>query len=446
MQGCAHGDLHARNALVGIDGDNALFAAVFDYEDMDTDLLVAWDFVKLETELKVRVYERLFPGEEADFIQQVYEFEQRLSAETIKCSKDEAWSFQASYETPVDRLFALLMTIRRLAKNCLAFESQRSHSWLHEYFFFLAAYGLYAGKFAKTYGRRQFLSAFISAASASEQHAWAKNASEALKERAAARAKLAIQQGQPGERPDIDSAESFHVPFAFAKEFTRSNDAAFISAGIEILSTLSEKFPYVLEIWQELALAFLELLGITGDRDYLHQAKAVLYRLDTRYPYKAHYETLCRHGRLYKDCGDFHFDLGETEMAFRSYEQAIEAYFAAYKIAHNYYPGINAATMYLLTGQSSKSEILATEILERLKKPDTASADDTTWVLATRAEAHLLLGNCDDALVFYEHALERPDCKPHHRSAMQKQLKRILRVKPCNEPNFDTTKLENLFV
>src|SRR5205807_2181974 len=56
LRGPAHGDLHGRNVIVGRVRDRVLWPAVFDYEDMSDCNLVGWDFVKLETELKVRAY------------------------------------------------------------------------------------------------------------------------------------------------------------------------------------------------------------------------------------------------------------------------------------------------------------------------------------------------------------------------------------------------------
>ena len=58
LRGCAHGDLHGRNILVGIVRDQAMWPTVFDYEDMGPRNLIGWDFVKLETELKIRAYRR----------------------------------------------------------------------------------------------------------------------------------------------------------------------------------------------------------------------------------------------------------------------------------------------------------------------------------------------------------------------------------------------------
>jgi tetratricopeptide (TPR) repeat protein len=445
MIGCAHGDLHGRNVLIGTDQDKATFAAVFDYEDMGTDLVVGWDLVKLETELKVRAYEKVFPGEESDFIQSVYQFEQRLAADTVKRSKSLTWGLATSREKSDDRLFAMLVALRSRAKECLAFEPRRSHSWLHEYNFLLAAYGLYVGKFEENYGRRQFLSAFISAAVAGEQHAWAKNAGSGVIERAAARAKLAIQEQRSDEHPDAGDAESYHVPFAFAKEFSRSRQSRFIAASIEILNALCDKFPYVLILWQELALAHLELLDLTRDEQHLQEAKRTLLQLDTLYPRRKHDETLCRQGRLWKDCGDYSFDRGDSQTAIADYRLAMEAYRSAYERSRNYYPGINLATLCLLAGSADMSTRLAKEILNALDGAEPASDEDLTWVLATKAEANLLLGNYDEAILFYEQAVGRSGCTPHNRSAMLKQVKRILRVKPCTEPGRDQSRFESIF-
>jgi hypothetical protein len=445
MRGCVHGDLHGRNVLVGIDEEKATFVAAFDYEHMGTDQLVGWDLAKLETELKVRAYVKIFAGEETDFIQNVYQFEQTLAEETLKRSKDATWGIAPSRETPAERLFALLVAIRGRARECLAFQPERNNSWLHEYYFFLAAYGLYTGRFHETYGRRHFLCAYISAAAASAQHAWSKNASDGVIEKAAKRAELAIHQQNPHERLDIENAESFHVPFAFAREFCRSRDKEFITASIEILEALRKKFSYVVEIWQELALAHLELLDLTRDRRYLQEAKSVLYRLKTLYPHTGHYEALCRQGRLWKDCGDYSFDDGDLQGAMKDYQESLETYLIAYRISKHYYPGINVATLYLLAGQPDPSLAMAQGILAELDQAKSNLEDDLTWTLATYAEAKLLTGLYEDAMLYYDQAAKRADCKPHHRSAMLKQARRILRVMPVADPGFDLAKFEKIF-
>src|SRR5205085_12434182 len=64
VRGPAHGDLHARNVLVGLTENEARWPALYDYEHMSRDNLVAWDFVKLETELKTRGYRLALPADD----------------------------------------------------------------------------------------------------------------------------------------------------------------------------------------------------------------------------------------------------------------------------------------------------------------------------------------------------------------------------------------------
>ncbi len=58
--GRAHGDLHGRNILLGVRRSAAQYPAVFDYGGMGESNVLAWDFAKLETELKVRLLQRLY--------------------------------------------------------------------------------------------------------------------------------------------------------------------------------------------------------------------------------------------------------------------------------------------------------------------------------------------------------------------------------------------------
>src|SRR5207244_4186546 len=60
QRGPAHGDFHGRNIFVGVMQDQVHWPAVFDYGDMGRNNYVGMDFVKLETELKVRAYPRVF--------------------------------------------------------------------------------------------------------------------------------------------------------------------------------------------------------------------------------------------------------------------------------------------------------------------------------------------------------------------------------------------------
>jgi len=75
------------------------------------------------------------------------------------------------------------------------------------------------------------------------------------------------------------------------------------------------------------------------------------------------------------------------------FRQAATAYDQAGQITGQTYPLINAATLSLLAGRGTKARALARTILER---PDDA-AETPYWRAATRAEAHLLLAQIDQA-------------------------------------------------
>jgi class 3 adenylate cyclase len=64
-----------------------------------------------------------------------------------------------------------------------------------------------------------------------------------------------------------------------------------------------------------------------------------------------------------------------------------------------YYPGINAATLALLTGHEDRANLLAAEVLSLLKPrlPSLAGAPDRYWVLATALEANLVTGDLETA-------------------------------------------------
>ena len=75
LWGCSHGDLHGRNVLVSILDDDVSLPALFDYEEMGLSNPVGWDFVKLETELKVRILPLIYTGPETEFLTKVGLFE-----------------------------------------------------------------------------------------------------------------------------------------------------------------------------------------------------------------------------------------------------------------------------------------------------------------------------------------------------------------------------------
>ncbi len=198
LRGCAHGDLHGRNILVGIVRDQAMWPTVFDYEDMGPCNLVGWDFVKLETELKIRAYLSSFGGGNAvDFIRKVQDFEIALNVRTEQCHldrdrpdagnpaglADRPWPVGPDGPArpdadnpagPERRLRAILLAIRRMAAQQMGAGHSRPNDWLEEYYFLLACYGAFTGRF-ENLQHRERMAALVSAGVAASRLSWPRN-------------------------------------------------------------------------------------------------------------------------------------------------------------------------------------------------------------------------------------------------------------------------------
>jgi hypothetical protein len=174
LRGCSHGDLHARNVLVAVLRDRARWPAVFDYEHMARCNLLAWDFVKMETELKIRAYPALFGTERAGpFVRSVQDFEEALAQRTEACYDGAHWpAVDDRSERPADRLRGLLLTLRQQAALHLGGDRGRPREWLAEYYFALACYGVSTGRFA-TLTRPELLGAYVSAGLSAARFLWA---------------------------------------------------------------------------------------------------------------------------------------------------------------------------------------------------------------------------------------------------------------------------------
>jgi len=203
------------------------------------------------------------------------------------------------------------------------------------------------------------------------------------------------------------------------------------------VESLRQRHKRGLEIWQELALAYFELHNLAHDDLSLRQGERVLLELEINCPVP-HYETLCRWGRLWKDRGDRAFDEKPEQPLVRlCYEKALSYYERAHREEQHYYPGINVATLSLLLGRAMAAEQLARQILEQLHTHPQDAREETVWVLATMAEAHLLLGESDTAAGLYRTALLHPRCQPQFHDSMAKQVRRIVRIRPCPHIDFD---------
>ena len=167
LRGHSHGDLHGRNVLVGRVGERVLWPAAFDYGDMGLDNIIGWDFVKMETEFRIRAYPKVFAGATtvSAFVPEVVAFERKLSEVTEQCRNACRWPTLPEPATPCERLRWLLLKLRQLADTHLGTNRNRSRDWLTEYYYLLAMYGLNSVRFHNL-TPIEFLGAYLSAGTA----------------------------------------------------------------------------------------------------------------------------------------------------------------------------------------------------------------------------------------------------------------------------------------
>jgi len=167
LRGHSHGDLHGRNVLVGRVGERVLWPAVFDYGDMGRDNVIGWDFVKMETEFKIRAYPNVFASTPSvpAFVPEVLAFERELFEKTETCRNSCCWPGVPESATPRERLAWLLLKLRQLADTHLGVNRNRSRDWLTEYYFLLVVYGLNSVRFHNLTSV-EFLGAYLSAGAA----------------------------------------------------------------------------------------------------------------------------------------------------------------------------------------------------------------------------------------------------------------------------------------
>ena len=135
-------------------------------------------------------------------------------------------------------------------------------------------------------------------------------------------------------------------------------------------------------------------------------------------------DILSLRGRLWKDAYQRAPDKPEARtMA----EQARQEYLAAYRLRHDVYPGINAATLSLLLGDRVAALALAGEIVATL----TAQASQRTlWDHATLGEAQLVLGHFERAGQSYAAAYAQSAGDAGSVATMRRQLQLLVRAIP----------------
>ena len=444
LVGRSHGDLHGRNILVGVQRSEAEYPAVFDYGEMSDSNVLVWDFVKLESELKVRLLPSLYEdrecretllgmeGNEAG-VRKLPELDDRPSSQVDPRSV-RAYQLAFAYrfesilasltsrihrladpeagEPPggrnitgnrkLDRALGILMRIRQEAALFLGDKQpQRGKRglWRDEYYFGLAVYGLCTAKW--DYKESESAFALVSAGVATAQCE-------------AARDLIAEQIGSTKSPVCLKpggvacACPSYRVPLAHAHRIWKSGRTrASVDLAIRILDCAMDRFGQCIPLVQEYVLLLAE-----AGRD--EDALRMLGPLEDICCVFHDEETLCRVGRMCKDLGDRSLaavTVASNALAGHSawhwYDAAYRRYLEAFEIGQGYYPGVNAATLALMVGHVEESREVAAKVLEVCRQKDlsTLHIEDCFWVLVTEGECYLLLGKGREAATAYREAI-----------------------------------------
>lgn len=418
LRGYSHGDLHARNVQVAVLHDEVQGCAVFDYEKMRSNNFLAWDFIKMEIELAVRLLDEDGPASFPKYVRQVCDFwrfiasriddfdEHPPGADTDGFSqkdvprllpRDPRLAAQVQHwPASLYRMAKELIWLRRIAHRNLGANRGRGFDWIKEYDFLATWYAARAGLYPN-HNERMVAAALVAAGVSARRLLPADPPSSSL----------VRATGETGHRPR----------FLSARGEMRSDDVRRRDNGVAALEALRGDYPHVLEIKEELALGYIEQQKFTA-------AEKLLSEIETRYHYTTS-ETPARLGRLWKDRAVASQPL--DRMALR---QSLTQYRMAEQIGGDYFPAINVASLLLLLGERAAARQQAQRVIEMLNDHD--GTDDPFWPYATRGEAELLLGGeIETALQHYRRALADRDCLYRDRVSMRRQLE-LLR------PHLDT--------
>jgi hypothetical protein len=146
--GPCHGDFHGRNILVCLKKGKAIGAVAFDYEKMSMRRPIAWELVKLEMELKVRLLESVIQErvKSENYRFPMIEFELELNKATWQLGNGRIVPPE-EFPSASKRLFEILLEIRRIAAQVLS--PKRSGGGIAEYLLTTAAYAVRTSKYAE---------------------------------------------------------------------------------------------------------------------------------------------------------------------------------------------------------------------------------------------------------------------------------------------------------
>jgi hypothetical protein len=416
LVGCSHGDVHGRNILVGVRRGEAEFPILIDYGNMDPANVLAWDFAKLEMELKTRLLPKLcedsevvaallnrrgdkpprkdFPEDRVKLLADeedraararrlafCFEFETLLADASRRIEGQlTAESRQPPGGRPVfptnrklDRALTLFLRIRQEAALWIGYKQRRHTQWRDEIYFSLAVYGLITVKW-DTYEPQQTECALVAAGVAVARMEQSQRALRELNE-----SKITPTQKGPSYRPRLALAHRL----INANDFGRAN---------EVIEQALKAFPHAVPLRAESALIRAEMGELATSLRVVDPLRRLCWIFGD-------HETLTRIGRTYKNLGDKEWErLGPPYAVaargtpvWQLYREALVLYRDAYAISRgNYFPGVNVVTLALLTGDHAAAQENAEKVLATCQGLQLdARGEALYWIFVSEGEAAL---------------------------------------------------------
>jgi class 3 adenylate cyclase len=218
-------------------------------------------------------------------------------------------------------------------------------------------------------------------------------------------------------------------PYFFLRLGERAETAGQSLFAHDILREGLKVFPGHLQVTQRYCLSLIKCGFLVTARELL-----------TRLMKDGHYdeETLGILGRVYKEMWLIEGDgaRGHPHLA-----RSQELYLGAFRRSRGYYSGINAASLSLIMGNRDLSRRVARQVLhicaDLLKDPSQRGY----WLMATVAEAFLLLGRQERAAKFYRLARSRSARNYSNLASTRRQLSLLARYAKVDPPVLDTLRV-----
>ncbi len=309
VMGPAHGDLHGRNVIVGTVRGEAEWPAVFDFDQMSDNNLVAWDFAKLEIELKCRLFQELIDSEEerawlrhelkiplksplsstitlsaddyraqqqAELMEIMLAIEsvlddwtRQISSSSRALKSDAVFAPAISPSSPLGRGLRIIFRIRKEAAIYLGFERRREKAWRDEYTFALLMYGVVSVKWhsADDHLAWALISSGVAAASLS-QFAWPPSSHA---------------------QPLLADCPSYLNLLPYAQHCWKESRSA---DALELLRDGLLRFPYAVALRQQLALSLIA----SNSEEHIEIARREIEGIARQACVFRDHESLCRLG------------------------------------------------------------------------------------------------------------------------------------------------------